>query len=269
MSDTFFRFPLRALSAFASPLERLDKTIGYCVMDVGKKVLADAGHVGATKEQHRSHVWEMGCKVLNVSLAGAGADKRMQDEHDAVVMHCGEEAQATVSIRTEWLWNCHYGLRGEANKAAMPLSYREFSVLCAILSKLGDSDLESCTWQEIQCRALGYTTKAEMVRMLPQRKDGARALTRQQIRSTLDDLDRNKFFGRWSFGNGERSWLTYFSFKGLSRKELAKRATVLYGQRRRRGPLRRSEADKQLAAEQWAAFQKQRRAQPPKTPPSV
>ncbi|MBL9115458.1 MAG: hypothetical protein JNJ83_10670 [Verrucomicrobiaceae bacterium] len=202
----------------------------------------------------------MGCKVLNVDSSGAGADKRLQNEHDNVVKHCGLAAQATVSIRAEWFWNCLYGLRGNEDRPDMPLSYREFSVLCAILSKLGNKDLESCTWQEIQCRALGYTTKAEMNRLMPHRRDGAKALTRQQIRSTLNDLERCGFFARYAVGNGEKCFLTYFSFKGLNRTELAKRALEAYGQRRRRRPLRRSDEDKRLAEEQWAAFKAKRRS---------
>jgi len=268
MSDTFFRFPLRALAAFEGPFIRLGNLVGYCVMDVGYKLVTPDERKNLALGEYQRLAWERGGARVRVTFDGNAAQSS-QKNYESVQAACGLAAQATVSIRAEWLWNCLYVLRGDADKAEMPLSYREFSVLCAILSKLGDKDLESCTWQEIQCRALGYTTKAEMVRMLPQRKDGAKALTRQQIRSTLDDLDRNKFFGRWSVGNGERSWLTYFSFKRMSRAKLAERATVLYGQRRRRGPLRRTEKDKQLAAEQWAAFQKQRRAQPPKTPPSV
>lgn len=256
MGDIFFRFPLRVLSGFASPLERLDKTISYCVMDVGKKVLADAGRVGATKEQHRSQVWEMGCQVLSVSSSGKGADKRLQDEHDAVVFHCGEDAQATVSIRAEWFWNCIYGLRNSEDKREMPLSYREFSVLCAILSKLGDKDLESCTWQEIQRRALGYTTEAQMTERLPHRKDGAKPLTRQQIRSTLNDLERCGFFARYAVGNGERCFLTYFSLK-MPKQELKAKAYTAFTKRRRRGPIRRTQADKDEAARLWANRHKQ------------
>lgn len=269
MSDTFFRFPLRALSAFEGPFIRLETLVGYCVMDVGYKLVEPAEKAELTPDYHRELAWHRGCAKLNVRSTGKGADQRMQMHYEAVQTACGLAAQATVSIRTQWLWNCLYELRGDAEMAEMPLSYREFSLLCAILSKLGDKDMDSCTWREIQCRALGYTTKAEMERVLPLRKDGAKALSRQQIRSTLDDLERNKFFGRWSFGNGERSWLGYFSFKRMSRAKLAERATALYAQRRRRGPLRRSPEDKQLAADQWAALKKRRRAESPTTPPSA
>ncbi|MBL9115457.1 MAG: hypothetical protein JNJ83_10665 [Verrucomicrobiaceae bacterium] len=51
MGDIFFRFPLRILSGFASPSERLDQTIGYCVMDVGKKTLENAGNAEVTMDQ--------------------------------------------------------------------------------------------------------------------------------------------------------------------------------------------------------------------------
>lgn len=256
MSDKFFRFPLRVLSGFASPLERLENVIGYCVMDVGQRVLSETGQSGATKDEHRSLVWKIGCNVLSVTSSGKGADKRLQDEHDAVVWHCGEAAQATVSIRADWLWNCLYGLRNDEDKPEMPLSYREFSVLCAILSKLGDKDLESCTWQEIQRRALGYTTEAQMKERLPYRRDGAKPLTRQQIRSTLNDLERCGFFARYAVGNGEKCFLTYFSFK-MPKQELKAKAYTAFTKRRRRGPIRRTQGDKDEAARLWANRYKQ------------
>lgn len=256
MGDIFFRFPLRVLSGFATPLERLDKTIGYCVMDVGYKLVKPAEKAELTPDYYRLLAWERGREKLNVSSSGKGADKRLQDEHDAVVYHCGTAPQATVSIRADWFWNCIYGLRGNADRPDMPLSYREFAVLCAILSKLGDKDLESCTWQEIQRRALGYTTEAQMKERLPLRTDGAKPLTRQQIRSTLNDLERCGFFARYAVGNGEKCFLTYFSLK-MPKQELKAKAVTAYTKRRRRGPIRRTQADKDEAARLWANRHKQ------------
>ena len=248
--STFFRFPLRVLSEFETPKERLENIVGFCVMDVGFKQLENSGTSPAKPAEKRRLAWENGCKILCVNSSGADADSRLQEEYTAVKMACGDHDQANVSIDTQWLWNCLCILRGNEQQATRPLSYREFSVICAILSKVGNKDFESCTWQEIQRRALGYTTDKEMQAKLSTRKDKAKPLSRQQIRTTLDILDYNRFFARYAVGNGQRSWLTYFSFK-RNRNELAEQATAQFAKRRWRGLNRQTSAQRQHAAELW------------------
>lgn len=249
MSDIFFRFPLRALAVFDSPLNRLDNLVGYCVHDVGTKQQNVAVTATMKPDERLRHIWDTGRKWLNVDWTGSTAHSQCKREHDEVVAKCGTGSQATVSIRADWLWNCLSELRRQEREK--PLNYREFSVLCAILSKLGDKDLESCTWQEIQRRALGYTTEAQMKERLPYRTDGAKPLTRQQIRSTLNDLERCGFFARYAVGNGEKCFLTYFSFK-MPKQELKAKAVAAFTKRRRRGPIRRTQADKDEASRLWA-----------------
>lgn len=248
MSDHFFRFPLRALSYGADPLTRLEHLIGYCVMDVGFKELDALMDGTGTPAERRRRAWEFGCKIVNVESKGDGADKSLEERHKAISAHCGSEDQANVSIRADWFWNCIYGLRGK--EVEMPLSYREFSVLCAILSKLGNKAQESCTWNEIQRRSLGYATAKDMQARFSLRADHAVPLTRQQIRSTLDVLERNRFFARWAVGKRTACWLTYYSFK-MNKHDLATASVEAFKQRRKRGRIVRSEADKALAAKLW------------------
>ena len=244
----FFRFPLRVLAAFESPMIRLDNVVGYCVMDVGYKLMTPAEKKDLALVPYRRRAWERGCERVCVSSSGDTADQRLQKEYEAVQAACGTDAQATVTIRSDWFWSCLESLRGKDRP--LPVSYREFSVLCAILSKLGDKELESCTWQEIQCRALGYTTQAAMKAGLPTRQDGAKPLSRQAIRTTLDALERCRFFARFPVGNGTRSWLTYFSFK-LSGKELEVEATAAWVQRRRRGRVNWDKSKRERQAKLW------------------
>ncbi len=244
----FFRFPLKALAAFEGPLIRLENVVGFCVMDVGYKLVKPLEKTGLTLAECRKVAWERGCTKTNVDSKGKDADQRLHREYQAVQSACGIEAQATVTIRNDWFWSCLEGLRGKERN--LPVSYREFSVLCAILSKIGDKELESCTWQEIQCRALGYTTQAAMKAGLATRRDGAQPMSRQVIRTTLDALERCKFFARFPVGNGTRSWLTYFSFK-LSGKELEVEATAAWVQRRRRGRLNWDKSKRERQAKLW------------------
>lgn len=224
--STFFRFPLWALSAFETPKERLDKLVGYCVIAVGSKQIEDANEVYKTED-----AWKHGCKLLNVTWTGKNAHKDALREFQTIALECTGKNKATVSISTSFFWNCVCGLRGTA--ADKPLSYREFSVLCAVLSKIGDKEFASCSWREIQRRALGYASAADMAAHLGKRADQASPLSRQQIRDTLDDLNRCRFFARFSVGNGKRSFLTYFSVR-MQLADLAAAATKDFAQRRRR-----------------------------------
>lgn len=251
MSENFFRFPLRVLSVFETPIERLEKIVSYCVMDVGYKHLENSNIDAATLEAKRQLAWEHGCKIVNVRSLGADADIRLQSEFDIINQACGTDAQATVTIKNWFLWHCLGILRGKDVES--PLSYREFSVLCAVLSKLGDKELVSCSWREIQRRALGYATKEEMARKLSSRADKAKPLSRQQIRATLTTLERNKFFARYSVGNGDRCVLTYFSMK-MTKAQLPEAATADYFRRRRRKALPQGAEERKQAAALWHKY---------------
>lgn len=241
--DRFFRFPLRALSAFATPRERLEKIIGFCVMHEGRKLVEKRDG----DPDNLQEVWKCGCTLLNVKWHGDDAASRMRNEYQAVLQACGTMDQATVTVKAAWLWNCLEGLRGK--RPAKPLSYREFSVLCAVLSKIGKKKFASCSWHEVQCRALGYATAREMQDDLPKRSDKAEPLSRQQVRKTLADLDRMCFFVRYAVGNGKRSFLSYYSQR-LNRTRLAEAAMDDFHTRRRE-PERMTAAARAEQAKLW------------------
>lgn len=257
MSRNFFRFPLRALARFDDERERLEKLVGYCVMDTGRKLLDDEGESYSSRA-----AWELGCELLNVNSTGTNAPQYFQKDHDEMARACGTEKQAKVTIATSFFWNCLYGLRGQ--QAERPLSYREFSVLCAVLSKTGDKPFASCSWREIQRRALGYAGEHEMTAHLAARDDKAAPLSRQQIRDTLDTLARNRFLARYAVGNGRRCFLTYFSVR-MSEAELAEAATAHFLKRRKRQP-RLTPEGRARAAALWQMHRKQRGGNPPENP---
>lgn len=224
--NKFFRFPLRALAAFETPLQRLEKIVGFCVMDAGAKVVKKRGGDVADFREIR----ESGCQLLEVQCDGKRDARAMHKDYQALLRACGRDPQATVSIAAPFFWNCLHTLRGET--PGKPLSYREFSVLCAVLSKVGRKDFVSCSWREVRRRALGYMTERELLAGLPMRCDAARPLSRQQLRTTLDDLDRCGFFVRYVVGNGRRCFLSYYSVR-MNPQQLAEAATRAYCARRR------------------------------------
>ena len=222
----FFRFPLRVLAEFETPRERLERIVQFCIMDAGRKVVEQQGGNGNDLRA----IWQCGCELLAVQSEGTNAPRAFQAAHRAVMEACGGDDQAMVTVATPFFWNCLYTLRGE--KPDKPLSYREFSVLCAVLSKVGRKGFASCSWREVQRRALGYLTEKEMCENLPSRSDKAAPLSRQQIRTVLESLHRCGFFARYAVGNGQRSFLSYYSVR-MNPQQLAEAATSDYCSRRR------------------------------------
>ncbi len=91
------------------------------------------------------------------------------------------------------------------------LDPREFSILSAIYSCLGQSSYRRITSAEIQYRATGYRSK-EIFDTFEERP---KSYSIKQVRKTVEDLFLNGFFGRFTYRYRE----TYYSHK-LSEDEL-------------------------------------------------
>jgi hypothetical protein len=77
------------------------------------------------------------------------------------------------------------------------MSYREFAIFCAILSKIGDKKHGvRIIREQIQQRMLGYKSKPVMQSELGSRTDGATPMTVRQIGYTVDKLHERRFFAR-------------------------------------------------------------------------
>ena len=91
------------------------------------------------------------------------------------------------------------------------LNPREFAILSAIYSCLGQNDYRRITSDEIQRRATGCRSK-EIFDTFEERPE---PYSMKQVRKTVEDLFLKDFFGRFTYRNRE----TYYSHK-LSEDEL-------------------------------------------------
>ena len=84
-----------------------------------------------------------------------------------------------MRIKKGWVFDTRDG-RG--------ITYREFAVLCAIYSAIGDKELAIVTRERGRYRALGYRTTAIMQAELPNRADKAQPLTERRFVMPLQPL---------------------------------------------------------------------------------
>ena len=105
------------------------------------------------------------------------------------------------------------------------LNPREFAILSAIYSCLGQNDYRRITSDEIQRRAAGCRSKE----IFDTFEEGPKPYTMKQVRKTVEDLFLNGFFGRFTYRNRE----TYYSHK-LSEDELREKVFEMRTNRMRK-----------------------------------
>lgn len=83
-------------------------------------------------------------------------------------------------------------------------TWREFAVLCGIIAGVGDRPKHQLSFEFIQTLAYGCSNEAE----LSQHIDAELLLTRRQVRSTIENLDRRKIYARAS-PDGRRMYYSH------------------------------------------------------------
>jgi len=203
MSEKYFQFPLYALAYGSESKQRLNDIIDYCCVEVGTKESAgmaldekrEAAEELSAKPQGYNPTYPthlalvIGMKMLNVCNGNAQA---MLDGHRSVrqfvqTMTTQHGTSPLVRIRSDLFWST---FKGE-------MSYRRFSVLCAVYSVIGSKDYCRVTRDRIIAGALGYKS-AGMISpdLLATRFDGVEPLTENQVRRTLDELENASLFAR-------------------------------------------------------------------------
>ena len=225
----YFQFPLCGMAYGADFKTRLRDIVGYCCVHVGEvlgsRMTLD---VRLMKAEEASLIGddsicfnEENDKEIAVLIGAAELDIKFRDVNSFVNRWSKIDAYKTtfeimngrdadVRIATELLT--------ETFRDA-GLTYREFSVLCAIYSCIGIKNYPvRITRSQIQCRQLGYKTQAIMKEELHMREDGATPLTLRQINYTVDALHERNFFSRARANKRE----TYYSHR-LTKDELHKK----------------------------------------------
>jgi hypothetical protein len=218
-NEPYFQFPLCALSFGKTEFERLNAILDYSLVTKGwilyrklpvqkqNEFLATFRQSGKLPEGCNTSFWQhcaalYGSGIIGLTLgdflAGIERYNRMREHIARFEKVHGTDSQ--VRIRRTWLFDARDG-RG--------LTYREFAVLCAIYSVIGNKELANVTRERIRRCALGYHTAAIMGAELPRRTDKGQPLTERQLRDTIARLHRNKFFARCTVARR----ITYYSIR--------------------------------------------------------
>lgn len=162
----------------------------------------------------------VGAEVCNVKLGSTSAEafKFFMERVRKV-----KTIPPLVRMKSSFLWAAIYRERSlEDPHTPAPergLSWREFRILCALLSvQVNARGYSFIGWESIQARSCGHASKAAHNQDSEIRKD-LQPLTRKQIRITLDTLEELNFFARFHFSSGRSGGLTAYSFR-LTREAL-------------------------------------------------
>ena len=219
-SEAYFQFPLCALAYGGNPKERLNAIHDYVVFETGETLWKSYDTFG---QKLLVSSWKNDTRLpadINLErplhqalMAGATALQVVMPRVDQIMQHhddlmrfvnkYGDLYGASPLVRVR------HDLFSEA-RDGKGVTYREFTVLAAIYSVIGDKKSAPLICQDtIRHRALGYKSPAVQEAELGRRTDGALPLTEWQLRRTLDRLHERKLFARFTYARH----LTYYSHR--------------------------------------------------------
>jgi len=201
----YFQFPLCLLAMADDEKTLLNRIISFAVVEAGRvlwqkkssaqrKSLADDLRdctASDFKRNDREHVAAaLGARELNVTLGSIRGTvstwRQVCDFRNSFESLHGREPELRILS----------GLAFEV-RDGKGMSYREFAILCGMLSQIGDKKYPvRITREQIQRRMLGYRKEEIMRSELSKRTDGASPLSTRQIGYTVDKLHERRFFAR-------------------------------------------------------------------------
>ena len=189
MDKGYFQFPLCLLAFGEKHEERLQHIVSYCLCEQARRM-----NPKFPKSARKTSLDEAE-SFLGVTIGPHKITLCGWKEADKFV--CEWERRngkdALVRVGTTLLWEAH-------DKTGV--SYREFSILCAINSIIGSrSTPMRITEPSIRVRAAGFKSWTVAQSKLPSDESRrARLLTEHQLRYTLGKLHQRKFFARARVG---------------------------------------------------------------------
>jgi len=255
-SDHYFTAPLSILRSGNTPLEALHNVVSCGIVNAGigyrrangeddfqtllEQVNDEAKKKGAANSPPHNlklqdsdgmlmskaravELWE--AANAGAKLCGVTGGNRADDAQTWATQH--HEGAVFFKIKSDWLWNAVITARQDAGMEVasdfMPLSWREFRILAAILSapvhpKRGFVFLG---WESIQARSCGFHRKDLFdagENTLPLH---CQPFKRSQIDLTTSRLEANKFYLRFRYSKGKRGGKTAYSFRHDARDKLA------------------------------------------------
>jgi hypothetical protein len=202
----YFQFPLCTLAMGGSYKERLGQIISFAFVEAGRVMVTKLAqeireslgeelldYSDTPSDYHKtnsSHVAAMlGAREIGIrpgSLENSLRNWRTASQFIGK-FQSQHGSDATVRVKKDLVFEV---------RDNQGMSYREFAVLCALLSRIGTKKYVRITRKQIQCRMLGYKSPPVMLAEFDKRTDGAKPLTFRQINYTLNKLHERGFFAR-------------------------------------------------------------------------
>jgi hypothetical protein len=206
-TDAYFQFPLCLLGAFDDTHRRAESIISFSFIRAGYAIASQQSPAelkafikrvressDTPKDFHASepmHVAAM-AGAIRIGVRSSNIRGSCDNYEAAMEFATAMEAKYGRDVEVRVPKNLLFEVRDKAG-----MTWREFSILCAVLYCVGAAQYPvRITRETIQRRALGYKSKAAMDAEFPNRKDGAVALTLRQINYSLDALEERKWFAR-------------------------------------------------------------------------
>lgn len=256
----FINPPLIVLAYGTNERERLETLAQWAIIDVGKRcfdhwkhqieagdadeVLQATGRVSSLiakldidadewLETYTDEIaWALGVDTLGMSKDWRDAEsclashQRLNGFFEQMRRATGrldKRACYVRGLKLDWLMAVMRNYWEPEKWRGYRLSYSHFAALCAVLSKIGSNEppAVTVTWPEIQRRALGYSSAAEMAAAMPFRQDGARPMSRDMIDRRTQQLALMEFFVRHVPMIGRKALPAWYG-SGIDRVKLVK-----------------------------------------------
>jgi hypothetical protein len=186
----FFHFPLCLLAFRTDYKDRLQHIVSYCLCEHAQRLNRTSPNLSGNNALSEA------ARFLNVNIGSHEATTQKWKSATNFILQWEKRygRDASIRIATALLWEAHDNTG---------VTYREFSILCAINSVIGKrrNSPRRITEPSIRVRAAGFkswTVANRTLRSEESRK--ARLLTPCQVRYTLEKLHERKFFARARVG---------------------------------------------------------------------
>jgi len=241
--ENYFRFPLAILQGLnyyephqdygelPSYSDIMEDAISYAVINAGIGYKRNKGQEDFEEElevaieeirSDSTHCYEGVSDYTKYALVGASICKvslKSSFDYDNASWFYQEYSQHVfplVTMKAEIFWAAFHQARYEDNKGDLPargISWREFRILCAILSvKKNREGFSFVGWQEIQARSCGMLRKPyKATKRIPEHL--TTPYSQKQIKRTCDRLEALNFFTRCRHSKGNRGGFMAYSFK--------------------------------------------------------
>lgn len=202
----YFQFPICLLTTDHNYKTILNQIITYGMKEVGNRL--DSNSEENEPEKNEAKIAEFcrkydtadgltvtqfhlawGAQALGVTIPCIHEEARKYGWLEDTVAKFGDSGRALCRIKLEWIWD---SLRGGM------LSEREFRVLVAIYSAIGNKPFRRITREEIRRRSCGYASKARYEQDIAAKAPKFN-LTDSQIKTTVAKLQQLNFFAKVTY----------------------------------------------------------------------